>query len=70
MNNLNHVFFEEYKSLDELCRQIYGSQPGITHYIDDMKRVPARDYRHIPNWETDLKRLIRIRHIRNDLAHR
>lgn len=70
MNQLNHIFFEEYKSLDELCRQIYGSQPGITHYIDDMKGVPERNYRHIPNWKADLKQLIRIRHIRNDLAHR
>lgn len=70
MNHLNHILFEEYKRLDELCRQIYGSQPGITHYIDDMKGVLEINYRHIPNWKADLKQLIRIRHIRNDLAHR
>lgn len=69
MNKNNIIFFEEYKKLDKLCSEIYQEQYGITHYIDDMKNKPEKDSCHIPGWKTDLKQLIRIRHIRNYLAH-
>lgn len=69
MNNLNYIFFEEYKHLDKLCAELYQDQHGISHYIDDMKNVSENDCRYIPGWKDDLKRLIRLRHIRNYLAH-
>ncbi|MDE5590470.1 MAG: hypothetical protein K2J60_15225 [Acetatifactor sp.] len=69
MDNLNHVLFEEFKHLDKLCGELYGDQRGVSHYIDDMKVVSGSDYRYIPNWKEDLDQLIRIRHIRNYLAH-
>lgn len=69
MNDLNYIFFEEFKKLDKLCGELYESPYGVTHYIDDMKAASWDDCRHIPNWKTDLKELIRLRHIRNHLAH-
>lgn len=69
MDNLNYVFFEEFKRLDKLCGEIYNAQNGVTHYIDDMKTVPGFEYRAIPNWDSDLQQLLRLRHIRNNLAH-
>ena len=69
MDNLNYDFFEEFKHLDKLCKEIYNDQYGVTHYIDDMKAVSKANYRYIPNWENDLEQLIRLRHIRNNLAH-
>ncbi len=42
---------------------------GLTKYIDDMKSTSWNDCRNIPEWKTDLKALIRLRHIRNYLAH-
>lgn len=69
MNNLNYIFFEEFKHLDKLCGELYRDQYGVSHYIDDMKDVPQSDYQYIPNWKEDLKHLIRLRHIRNYLAH-
>lgn len=69
MNNFNYIFFEEYKSLDRLCGQLYNMQYGITSYIEDMKHVSQNNYRNIPNWNSCLKELIRLRHIRNYLAH-
>ena len=69
MDNLNHVLFEEFKHLDKLCGELYGDQRGVSHYIDDMKVVSGSVYQYIPNWKEDLDRLIRIRHIRNYLAH-
>lgn len=69
MDNFNYDFFEEYKVLDKLCRELYGGQNGITQYIDDMKNVSRNNYQHIPKWKEDLDQLIRVRHIRNYLAH-
>lgn len=69
MDNLNHALFEEFKHLDKLCGELYGDQRGVSHYIDDMKDVSGSDYRYITNWKEDLDQLVRIRHIRNYLAH-
>lgn len=63
------VFFEEFKKLDKLCSEIYSASNGVTHYIDDMKSVSYSTYHRIPNWESDMKQLKRLRHIRNNLAH-
>lgn len=69
MNNLNYIFFEEFKKLEKLCGEMYGSHNVVTNYIDDMKDVPYSNYRDIPNWEDDLSQLKKMRHIRNNLAH-
>lgn len=69
MNETNIIFFEEFKELDHLCGELYEAPYGVTHYIDDMKAVSENHYRLIPNWKADLKTLIRLRHIRNCLAH-
>ena len=69
MDNLNFKFFEECKSLDKLCGEIYQSKQGVTDYINQMEAASWNDYRNIPNWKTDLGQLKRVRHIRNYLAH-
>ena len=69
MSNLNYVFLEEFKYLDKFCQEIYGTEKGVTSYIDDMKNVPEYERRAIPNWDSDLKRLIHLRHLRNQLCH-
>lgn len=69
MNSLNNVLFEEFKSLDKLCGELYNEQYGVTHYINDMEAVSLYDYRNIPNWKADLQSLKHVRHIRNNLAH-
>lgn len=69
MDNLNYVFFEEYKRVDKLCREMYGDDNGVTNYINDMKAVSFIEYININNWKNDLEQLIRLRHIRNHLAH-
>lgn len=69
LDNLNYIFFEEYKSLNKLCGEIYKNQTGVTCYIDNMKRIPWFEYQAVPNWKSDLQQLIKLRHIRNELAH-
>ena len=69
MNNLNFIFLEEYKHLDKLCSELYDGQPGVTSYINAMKNMDWNDARQVSNWRSDLNNLIRLRHIRNHLAH-
>lgn len=69
MNTLNYTFFEEYKLLENLCRDMYHTNTGVTSYIDDMMNTPWRNRCNIANWESDLIQLKRIRSLRNQLAH-
>ena len=42
MGYLNYEFFDEFKALDNLCRDIYGESTanklGVTLYLEDMDR--------------------------------
>ena len=69
MKNLNQQFFEEYKKLDKLCKEIYGVNVGITNYIDDMKAVSNYEKSKVMGFELSLKHLIAARHLRNQLSH-
>lgn len=67
MNNKILAFLENYKYLDELCRQILSSERGISEYIDEMSNV--RQGYQVAGWERDYKKLKKMRWIRNRLVH-
>ncbi len=69
MSNINYIFFEEFKNLEKLCNDMFQSHNGVTNYIDEMQTVSYGNYCRIPSWESDLKQLKRLRHIRNHMAH-
>lgn len=63
MNELNVIFLEKYKHLDKLCRDMFGTEKGVTDYINS-----ARNNIYLQN-NADIKTLVRLRHIRNQLGH-
>ena len=73
MSYLNYEFFEEFRSLDNLCRDIYGesfdNRLGVTLYLEDMDRKSAQGSRVIAEWEADYHQLKSARNLRNELAH-
>lgn len=69
MKNNNQIFFEEYKRLDKLLKEVLSSDIGVTAYIDEMKAVSSYEAAKIHGFEHTLKRLKELRHIRNQLAH-
>ena len=73
MSYLNYEFFDEFKSLDNLCRDIYGksvdNKLGVTMYLDDMDQNARLGSIKITGWRLDYNRLKRCRYIRNELAH-
>jgi hypothetical protein len=73
MNYLNYEFFDEFKRLDNLCRDIYGKSAdnklGVTLYIEDMDRNASLGSLKVSDWTLNYKLLKNARRIRNELAH-
>ncbi|SET54916.1 DUF6548 family protein [[Clostridium] polysaccharolyticum] len=69
MENTNIIFFEEYKKLENICRQMYDGNSGVTSYIEDMEDTAISIHLNIRGWDHTLDYLKRVRHIRNQLAH-
>ncbi len=73
MGYLDYEFFDEYKSLDNICRDIYGESPdkklGVTLYLEDMERRSALGIRIVPGWSQDYNKLKKAKNLRNELAH-
>ena len=73
MGYLNYEFFDEFKALDNLCKDIYGESVekklGVTLYLEDMERKAYQGTNKVFNWTSDYNRLKSVRNIRNELAH-
>lgn len=61
-------FLEAYKMLEKLCCEIYGTNHGVSSYIDDMSQQSSAAYR-IPGWSDDLRQLKHYRYVRNQIVH-
>ena len=65
--NIN--FQEKYKSLDNLCKDCYNSQEGVSEYIRQMEKHMLEGKRLVADWENEYSDLKHVRWIRNQLAH-
>lgn len=61
-------FLESYKHLDNLCRDMFSSEKGVTTYIETMEHTSGGSYR-VNGWDSDYKNLKHYRWIRNHIAH-
>ena len=73
MTERNGELLKSFSRLDKLLNERYGRQEGkggVTVYLDRMKETENdAAVRDIKNWNDDFRRLQRLRHIRNQLAH-
>jgi len=69
MDNIEILFFEEYKKLDNLCRDLFKSDRGVSQYIEEMECTPFTKSRIVESWQDDYKMLKHVRWIRNNIAH-
>ncbi len=56
-------FIENYKRLDNLCKQVLNSETGVTTYINRLEAIKDRGFL------TEYKKLKTYRHIRNQIVH-
>ena len=61
-------FFQEYKRLDNLCKDLFNCNKGISTYIEHMEKYNFNAQK-IQNWDSNLQKLKKYRHIRNLIAH-
>ncbi len=62
-------FLDGFKHLEKLCNEIYDQQHGVTLYIDEMEQRSSVASKVVYDWNKDLRKLKRVRHIRNKLVH-
>lgn len=68
MDSLNVQFLKSYIVLDSLLKDMYQSKNGVSDYINDMAEI-ENGSAFIYDWDSSLKQLKRLRHIRNRLCH-
>lgn len=69
MQKLQQDFFEEYKRLDGICRDMLGAERGVSAYIEQMEETPVALRARVPGWEDDYYTLKHLRWVRNKIAH-
>ncbi len=56
-------FIEEYKKLDNLCKDLFNTPTGITTYIENLEKIKQYGFYN------DYKTLKHYRYIRNQIVH-
>lgn len=69
MQATDNEFFEKYKQLDKLCSEIYRCNNGISEYITEMECKAYIGKYRVSSWDYDYKTLMRVRSVRNKIAH-
>lgn len=68
LNGGNMGFIDSYKRLDNLCKDRFKSETGVTMYINNMECLTHVRFQ-IDRWDSDYKQLKHYRHIRNQIVH-
>lgn len=68
MLEIEERLFDEYKMVDNICRDIFQNQIGVKQYIDEMMNAP-RGKNIITSWDDDYRKLNRMKSLRNKIAH-
>ncbi|MCR5144101.1 MAG: hypothetical protein K6B67_02185 [Lachnospiraceae bacterium] len=69
MRKLEMEFFEEYRLVDNICKDMFQSKKGVTEYIEQMEAHDAEGFRQVANWNEKYKMLKHLRWLRNQIAH-
>lgn len=60
-------FMESYKRLDNLCKDLFAGNIGVTEYINSMEKCTLQN--GVENFQQDYIKLKHYRHMRNKIAH-
>lgn len=69
MTNLEIEFFEEYRAVDIICKDMFQAEKGVTEYIEQMEKYDSQGFHQIDNWNAKYKMLKHLRWLRNQIAH-
>ena len=60
---------DEYKYVDKICREMFGTEKGVTTYIEQLDETPVTVRYWITEWNDEYRQLKHIRWLRNQIAH-
>ena len=69
MNAIQIEFLDEYKYVDKICREMLGTEKGVTAYIEQLDETPMTVRYWITEWNDEYRQLKHIRWLRNQIAH-
>ena len=69
MDAIQIEFLEEYKYVDKICREMFGTEKGVTAYIEQLDETPMTVRYWIIEWNDEYGQLKHIRWLRNQIAH-
>ena len=69
MNAIQIEFLDEYKYVDKICREMFGTEKGVTSYIEHLDETPVTVRYWITEWNDEYRQLKHIRWLRNQIVH-
>ena len=69
MDNIHIELLEEYKYVDAICRDMFGTKKGVSAYIEQLDETPMTVRYWITEWNDEYRQLKHIRWLRNQIAH-
>lgn len=69
MDAIQIELLEEYKYVDKICREMFGTEKGVTAYIEQLDETPMTVRYWITEWNDEYRQLKHIRWLRNQIAH-
>ncbi len=69
MRTVEVEFLEDYKSLDNILKDAYHSETGVSTYIETMEGCADEGSEHVKGWKDDYYLLKRLRWLRNVISH-
>ncbi|MEE1017038.1 MAG: DUF6548 family protein [Ruminococcus sp.] len=69
MDAIQIEFLDEYKYVDKICREMFGTEKGVTAYIEQLDETPMTVRYWITEWNNEYRQLKHIRWLRNQIAH-
>ena len=69
MDAIQIEFLDEYKYVDKICREMLGTEKGVTAYIEQLDETPVTVRYWITEWNDEYRQLKHIRWLRNQIVH-
>ena len=69
MDAIQIEFLDEYKYVDKICREMFGTEKGVSAYIEQLDETPMTVRYWITEWNDEYKQLKHVRWLRNQIAH-
>ena len=69
MRKLDTDYLDEFKAVEAICGDMFGTRAGVSEYIKAMEEVPDYKRSLVEGWDSSYKELKHLRWVRNKIAN-